>query len=133
MNQNFSPKRRRNIAVTIRMTPDEYAALKQKVAASGLSQQTCILNSIQNATVTSSDEVAALRDISLTFAELTKQLRGLATNVNQMAHIANGQGMLPMENTLNEISVKIKKFREEFETEWQSIRSLTNPRNRTEQ
>ena len=128
MNENNHPKRSRNIAVTIRMTPTEYAALKQKVAASGQSQQTCILKSVLDSTITSADEIAVLQDISRTFADHTKQLRGLATNINQMAHVANGQNMLPTVNTLNRLGNEISSYRKESEDLWQSIRLFLVPK-----
>lgn len=80
-------RRRRNKAVTVRMNDEEYAELQVKVDESGLTQQAYIISAVRGATIIPSDEIAVLKDISKTFAELEKQLRGLATNVNQMAHV----------------------------------------------
>lgn len=41
-----------------------------------------------------------LQKLNKAFADMMRQLRGLATNVNQMAHIANGTGELPVVATL---------------------------------
>ena len=73
------------------MNEMEYADLQNKVSKSGLSQQSFIINAVRGATITSADEVAMLKEFSRTFAEFERQLRGLGTNVNQMAHVANGQ------------------------------------------
>ena len=48
------------------------------------------LKSSRGATITPSDGIAVLKEISRTFSEYVKQLRGIGTNVNQMAHVANG-------------------------------------------
>ena len=106
------------------MNSSEYACFHDKVEESGLTQQAYVISAVQGATITPSDQILVLKDISKTFADLEKQLRGLATNVNQMAHIANGQGYLPIENDLNYLSDQLGNYRKESEEIWQSIRSL---------
>ncbi len=125
-------KRKRNKAVTIRMSDSEYRTLQDKVDESGLSQQAYIISSIKGSTITSSDEIAIQKDISKSFADLVKQLRGLATNVNQMAHVANGQGVLPTTTELIKTSDEISHYRKECEELWLLIRSSINQQNRTE-
>ncbi len=124
-------RRKRNKAVTVRMNDEEYAELQVKVEESGLTQQAYIISAVRGATIISSDEIAVLKDISKTFAELEKQLRGLATNVNQMAHVANGLGILPAENDLERLSVQLGNYRKDSEQIWQSIRSSINQQKAT--
>ena len=126
-------KRRRNRAVTIRMSESEYNDFMNKVKESGLSQQTYFINAVRGTSITPSDEINVLKEISKTFANLERQLRGLATNVNQMAHIANGSGVLPTENDLDRVSDQLNNYRKESESVWQSIRSLIGQQRRTEQ
>ena len=127
------PKRARNNSVTVRMNDAEYANFHNKVEESGLTQQSYIINAVQGATITPSDEIAVLKTISKTFADLEKQLRGLATNVNQMAHIANGQGQLPDVEDLKYLAAQLGNYRKESEDLWQSIRSLISQHRVTEQ
>lgn len=115
-------KRRRNKAVTIRMNDAEYDALQDKVKESGLTQQSYIISAIRSSSITSAKEVEVIKDISKNFADQNKQLRGLATNINQMAHVANGQGLLPTVEKLDEISDKILEFRKEDDKRWRLIR-----------
>ncbi len=126
-------KRRRNKAITVRMNETEYADFQNKVKASGLSQQTYIISAIRGTTITPSDEIAVLKDISKTFADFEKQIRGLGTNVNQMAHVANSQGYLPGEKILTRLSDQLGKIRKESEEIWQSIRSSINQQKATAQ
>lgn len=126
-------KRRRNKAVTVRMNETEYADFQNKVKESGLSQQAYIISAVRGATITPSDEIAVLKEISKTFADFEKQVRGLGTNVNQMARVANGQGYLPVEEALARLSDQLGNMRKESEEIWQSIRSSINQQNRTEQ
>ena len=126
-------KRRRNKAVTVRMNETEYADFQNKVEESGLSQQTYIISAVRGATITPSDEIAVLKEISKTFADFEKQVRGLGTNINQMAHVANGQGYLPGEESLLRLSDQVGNMRKEGEDVWQSIRSSINQQKATEQ
>ena len=118
------PNRTRNKAITIRMNDTEYKNLQLKVNESGLTQQAYIIDAIQRATITSSNEIVVLKDIRKTFAELENQIRGLATNVNQMAHVANSKGYIPTQTDLEQLSRQLNKYRKESENIWQLIRSL---------
>ena len=115
--------RKRNRAVTVRMNDREYARLQKKIAESGLSQQAYIISAVCSCPITSSDEMAELKEISRTFADFERQIRGMATNVNQMAHVANGQGLVPSETKLEQLSEQIRDYRRESESVWQLIRS----------
>ena len=126
-------RRKRNRAVTVRMSETEYADLQNKVEESGLSQQAFVINAVRGATITPSDEIAVLKDISKTFADFEKQVRGLGTNVNQMARIANSKGNLSGESTLTRLSDQLSNMRKESEAIWQSIRSSINRQKATEQ
>ena len=126
-------KRRRNKAVTVRMSEAEYADFQNRVEESGLSQQAFIISAVRGATITPSDEIAVLKEISKTFAEFVKQIRGMGTNLNQMAHVANGQGYLPGEESLLRLSDQVGNMRKEGENVWQSIRSSINQQKATEQ
>lgn len=126
-------KRKRNRSVTIRMNESEYTDFQNKVTESGLTQQAYIISAVRGATITPSDEIAVLKDISKTFADFERQIRGLGTNINQIAHVANGQGALPIESSLATISEQITTIRKESEELWQSIRSSINQQKATEQ
>lgn len=123
--------RKRNKAVTIRMTEAEFTALQKHIKESGRTQQSYIITAALTAKISSAEEIATLKEISISFADLVRQLRGLATNVNQMARIANGSETLPATRELSRISDQIAKFRKESEKLWQSIRSLITDQNHT--
>ena len=118
--------RKRNRAVTVRMNDREYDRMQKKIAESGLSQQAYIISAVCSYPITSSDEVAELKNISRTFADFERQIRGIATNVNQMAHVANGQGYLSGETILLGLSDQVGIMRKDGEDVWQSIRSSIN-------
>ncbi|MBR5407608.1 MAG: plasmid mobilization relaxosome protein MobC [Lachnospiraceae bacterium] len=125
--------RKRNKSVTIRMNDIEYSDFQNKVTESGLTQQAYVINAVRGATITPSDQIAVLKEISKTFADQERQFRGLATNVNQMAHVANGQGYVPSAQELGNIAAQLGIYRKESEDIWQSIRSSINQQKATVQ
>ena len=124
--------RTRNRAVTVRMSDSEYDSLRNKVSESGLSQQSYIISAALDSSVTSSDTIDVLKNISRTFAGVEQQLRGLGTNVNQMAYIANSTGMTPSVKELEHISDQVTEYRKECNSVWQSIRSSIPKQRHTE-
>ena len=116
--------RRRNKAITIRLTEEEYALLCSKHKQTGVSQQAYIISAIKNVSVIPSDQLAVMKEISTTFASLEQQLRGMATNINQMARIANSRNYAPGIRVVEKISREIAGYRKDSEEIWQSIRSL---------
>ena len=119
-------KRIRNNAVTIRMTDYEREYLDNMVEESGRTIQTFIIRAIKGAVIRPSDEIMILKEISKTFADHERQLRGMATNINQLAHIANAQGDLPTEQQLAKIFQLINDYRKESAEIWLLIRSSIN-------
>ena len=124
--------RRRNKTVTIRMNDAEYARFRKSVKTAGITQQAYIINAVDHASVPSSEQISVLKDLSCKFAEHTKQLRGLATNVNQMARVANSMGIIPSGKELADISSQLNEYRKECTETWQSIRSSISPQKVTE-
>lgn len=114
--------RRRNKNVAVRMTEDEYAAFMMKVAESGQTQQSFIINSVLGVKVSGREEVKELQKLSGQFADTNRQLRGMATNTNQMAHVANGYGQLPQQAQLEQLHQELQRFRKECDVNWRLIR-----------
>ena len=116
--------RKRNRAITIRMTEEEYALLYSKLEQTGVSQQAFVISAIEGASIMPPEQVVILREISSELASLAQQLRGMSTNINQMARIANSRHFVPGVRELEIISREISGFRKGNEEIWQSIRSL---------
>ena len=120
-------KRKKNKTVTIRMSEAEYDDLQNKVKESGLTQQSYVINAISGSSITSAEELSAIKELSKEFAEHDRLLRGMATNVNHMAHVANGKGLLATAEKLEEISDKIIDVRKEDDNRWRLIRQSVSP------
>ena len=89
--------RKRDKAITIRMTEEEYALLCSKLAQTGISQQAFVINAITGIAIIPSEQTAVLKEISSTFASGIRELE--------------------------KISQQISGYRKDSEEIWQSIRS----------
>ncbi len=74
--------RKRNKAITIRMSEVEYNSLTNKMKETGLTQQAFIIGSVMGATLLTDEGLQELKTISEAYADILRQLRGIGTNVN---------------------------------------------------
>ncbi len=118
--------RKRNHSIYIRMTDDEYERLMNRIESTGKTQQAYILDAALNSEITSDETIEKLKLIHVAFADIDKQLRGIGTNINQMAHVANGKGELPAAETMVRMSEDIRKIRNEVMDKWQQLRLSIN-------
>ncbi len=114
--------RRRNKNVSVRMTEDEYAVLTMRVAESGQTLQSFIINAVLEAKVSGREEVKELQKLNGQFADTNRQLKGMATNINQMAHVANGYRQIPQQSQLEQLHQELQMFRKECDVTWRLIR-----------
>ena len=125
--------RKRNRTVSIRMTNEEYTQLLAKVKASGLTMQAYITGSSLTGRVSSTEEIDEIRIRNRILASIDTKLRGMGTNLNQMAHVANGRGIIPTASELTSISDDVRQIRKEVSEEWRSTRLSISRQNHTVQ
>lgn len=116
--------RKRNYTITIRMNKAEYELLQNKVKESGQTQQAVVIHAIAGLKIVSAEEVEELKRLNQMLAEILSQLRGVATNLNQIARKMNMDGFIPRTDVLYYLNQNILKYRKESEKIWQSIRQL---------
>lgn len=123
--------RKRDKSITVRMTKEEYSRLQERLVQTGQTQQAFVVNAIDSAMITTPAMALELKKINVTMAELLKQLRGMATNINQLAHKANGYMELPTVEKLEQIDDEIGEFREEASSIWRLIRQFLSHQRHT--
>ena len=116
--------RKRNHTVTIRMNKAEYELLQSKVKESGRTQQEVVIKAVADLKIASTEEVEELKRLNQMFADILSQLRGVATNINQIARKMNAGGFIPREDILHYLNQNILNYRKESEKIWQPIRRL---------
>ena len=118
----MDPNLKRDHNIHFRLSDPEYEILTYKLLKSGQTMQSFMIQAVYDARVSSIHEINEHRRQSQIMADIDKQLRGIGTNVNQMAHIANGTGDLPVINELRIISDNVDLTRKELKDVWQSIK-----------
>ena len=121
--------RKRNKAITIRLSEEEYLELIKLVKQSGQTLQKYIIDASLKGQITSADEVMEFKNRNIILADIDRQLRGMGTNINQMARVANSIGIIPSVNRLDEIAVEVSQIKDEVREEWQLTRLLISRQN----
>lgn len=120
--------RKRTHQIKIWMNDEEYALLLDKMQRSGQTRQNVMISALKEATITTEEEISELKRGNSLMADLLKQLRGMATNINQVAHMANATGQIASINELSKMTNQISNFRREGEVIWQLIRQSISQR-----
>ena len=121
--------RNRSNCVSIRYSDEEYKVLQEKIKESGQTKSAYIINATLNGKVSSADDVQEMKEQSKLLLDIDKQLRGMGTNLNQMAHVANGKGIIPSADKLIEIEREVVDVKREVDDIWQSTRQSIGRQN----
>lgn len=114
--------RRRSKEILVRMSEEEYEILSQKISSSGKSMQAYMLDAALCGKITSADEIAEMKRKNKLLEDMDKQLRGMGTNINQMAHVANRDGTIPEAEEMIRIAEEVRQIRGEVMDEWRLTR-----------
>ena len=112
-------KRRKEIK--LRLTDQEFAALTDMVKQSGLSRNAFLVRMIKQQTIYPVDTLSKTNEM---LAALLAQLRGMATNMNQIAKIANTRKEVPAMNYLRYILAAVQNLKEESQPVFTSLREV---------
>lgn len=121
--------RNRSNCVSIRYSDEEYKVLQEKINESGQTKSAYIINATLNGKASSADDVNEMKEQSKLLLDIDKQLRGMGTNLNQMAHVANGKGIIPSVDKLKEIEREVVDIKREVDDIWQSTRQSIGRQN----
>ena len=119
----------RSNCVSIRYSDEEYKVLQERIKESGQTKSAYIINATLNGKVSSADDVQEMKEQSKLLLDIDKQLRGMGTNLNQMAHVANGKGIIPSADKLKEIEREVVDVKREVDDIWQSTRQSIGRQN----
>ena len=122
MSRNYDASRHRSHLIRVRMNDIEH-----KVAESGQTVQSYVLNAIQTGVIPDAELINKISEMSQMMADQYKQLRGIATNINQMAHNSNMEkltGDWQAEERLQDMQIQVNEMRKGCMDLWQSLRQL---------
>ena len=116
--------RSRDVAVKIYMNKEEHEALLQIIKVTGQSMRTVITNAVMGMPLIPADVTTKVQNINLKMSEQYRQLRGMATNINQLARVANKYQCPADILELEHIKEELHLMREELDDTWRLLRSL---------
>lgn len=128
-----NPNRQRTKTLTVRLSENEYNEFYQQYKESGYPTIREYLLGKAGCRFYTDNDKQELQELNKTVSDFDVQLRGMATNINQMAHWANIHQAVPEKLELTKMFVLIQDLRKEASDIWESIRlvlRLENPHSR---
>ncbi len=111
--------RKRNVVVRFRLSESEYAALTEKVEASGLNRNAFLVRMVRQQTIYPAEKLSELNE---KMDVLLAQIRGMGTNLNQIAKIANIKQDIPSMDYLKALAKAMGQFATAIQPVWNEIR-----------
>ena len=127
MGRNYDANRHRPHVVRVRMSDSEYENFLHDVTESRQTVQSYVLNAIQTGVIPDAELINKVSEMSQVMADQYKQLRGIATNINQMAYNSNMEkltGDWQAEERLQDMQIQVNEMRKGCMDLWQSLRRL---------
>lgn len=121
-------KRKKNKCIPFRMTEADYKIIKCKAEKAGVSMQKYLSISARCSVVLSQEFTDVLKGISASMMDADRQLKGIAVNMNQIAHLANEMGETVSASQIKKVADEVTENRKEQNNNWQYLRSLIEMR-----
>lgn len=101
--------RKRPIEVKFRLSLAEYELLQQKLIESGMNRNAFLVRLISDAQIYPRD---LLMELCLEYQIMNRLVRGIGTNINQLAKVANATKNTPSAHFLMDMHQEMKNRRE---------------------
>lgn len=111
--------RKRNKDIRIRMTEEEYAALQEKLADVKTSRNTYLLGVIADKTIYPREP---LERVAHALEYMNRSIRGMATNLNQIAKWCNTNRSAPAVEAIVELREDLRRFNMYTQSMWDFVR-----------
>lgn len=116
--------RKRDIPIKIYMNTTEYEELRKIKNETGQSMRAVITKAIMGMPLIPAEVITKVHNINLKMSEQYRQLRGMATNINQLARVANKYQCPADILELEHVKEELHLMREELDDTWRLLRSL---------
>ena len=111
--------RKRPIEVKFRLSPEEFALLQKNTAEAGMNRNAYLVHLITGATIYPKDQLIRL---NLEHTITNRLLRGIATNINQIAKKTNASGQAPSKTLLLDMSQDVRVLKNNLAPLWEETR-----------
>lgn len=111
--------RKRPLELKFRLSYEEYDTLNRKLQEANTSRNAFLVRLITGAKVYPKESLATL---NAQFEKANRELRGISTNINQMAKVSNATRTAPSDSLLLDMAQDIMMLRSEMSSLWEEVR-----------
>ena len=112
--------RKRPIELKFRLSEEEYKLLQKKLAEAGMNRNAFLVCLITGATIFPKDEMIRL---NMEYAMINRLLRGVGTNINQIAKVANTHKAVPSAALLADMYQDVQALKGNMLPLWDETRA----------
>ena len=105
--------------MTFRVSAQEYEAIMNKIAESGLNNQEYILRAVMQAPIVKIDD---WKELVIELKKQGTELNRQGNNINQIATQLNSRKFVDYKNELSQTLSTLRTVQEELKSLWQSLR-----------
>lgn len=113
--------RKRPIEVKARLSESEFKQLQAKVAEAGMNRNSFLVQLITDAEIYPRD---MLMKLCLEYQMMNRLIRGIGTNINQMAKVANATKAAPSAKLLLDTYQDVQTMKHNLQPLWEETRRM---------
>lgn len=113
--------RKRPIECKFRLSKEEYALLQRSLAEAGVTRNAYLVRLLSGATIFPKEQMIRLNQ---QYVMMNRLLRGISTNINQIAKVANMSHSTPSAALLTDMYQDVQTLRHNLEPLWDETREV---------
>ena len=113
--------RKRPIELKFRLSEEECKLLQEKLAGAGMNRNAFLVRLISDATIFPKEE---LMRMNMEYTMMNRLLRGIGTNINQIAKVANSNKATPSAKLLLDMYQDVQTLKHNLLPLWNETRSM---------
>ena len=112
--------RKRPIELKFRLSEEEYKLLQAKLAGAGMNRNAFLVRLISDATIFPKEELIRM---NMEYTMMNRLLRGIGTNINQIAKVTNSNKATPSAKLLLDMYQDVQTLKHNLVPLWNEARS----------
>ena len=111
--------RKRPIEIKFRLSEEEYQLLQRKLADAGMNRNSFMVQLIQETQIQPREQLMAL---NVQYQIMNRLIRGIGTNINQLARVANSTNAAPSAKLLVDMYQDVQVMQRNLQPLWEETR-----------
>ena len=114
--------RKRPIEVKFRLSEEEYRLLQQRLIEAGMNRNAFLVQLITGVQIYPRDK---LMELSVQYQIMNRLIRGIGTNINQIARVTNSTKAVPSAALLVDLYQDVQVIKNNLQPLWEEARKTT--------